>query len=176
MCATVPPRTHPFEAVREMNAVEFLAVQTQHSYGAGLQILIDGQDLIALVREIEFGLVISKGDTASAGSYSGLPAKDYLPPSRHFWGEEGKEWWDGKSELLTCGRCGNVACWPLIARITTTQSQIIWSDFEQPHRNELVCGSESWRYTGLGPFTFNRAQYEATLLGVARSVRELDHF
>lgn len=146
-----------------MNVVEFRPVPTQHSYGVGVQILIDGCDLIELARSIESGVVAATAETASAGNYSGLPAEDYMPPTRHFWGEEGKEWWDGKSELLTCGHCGNVGCWPLVARITVTPTQVTWSDFEQPHRTELDCGDSAWRYDGLGPFIFDRSHYEAAL-------------
>ncbi len=149
------------------NVVKFRRVRMRHWYGLGVQILIDGHDLIDLVRGIESGVVAVTGDTASAGSYSGLPAESYLPPSRHFWGEEGKEWWNGKSELLTCGDCGEVGCWPLVCSIAVMPSRVIWSDFEQPHRTEADCGDGAWRYDGLGPLVFDRGQYEAALRCVA---------
>jgi hypothetical protein len=152
-----------------VNVIEFRCVLTPHSYGAGVQILIDGQDLIELARGVEGPVVAATGDTASPGSYSGLAAEDYLPPSRHFLGERGREWWGGKTELLACGHCGDVGCWPLVARIAATPPQVVWSDFEQPHRLERDCGDGAWRYDGLGPFVFDRTQYEAALRQAAEA-------
>ena len=63
--------------------------------------------------------------------------------------------------LLAC-ECGEVGCWPLLARITLTGDFVIWSHFRQPHR-------PTRDYSALGPFMFDREQYDAAVddLGVA---------
>ena len=155
-----------------MNTIEFQIVATPHYYGDGVQILIDGEELIELARAVELEITECLFGGVPAGRYSELPAKYYLPPSRHFWGEDAGEGWDGKSELLTCGDCGEVGCWPLVARIVAERDRIIWSEFEQPHRSEWEFGETAWRYTGLGPFIFERAEYEAALQRAVESPRQ----
>ncbi|VTR76625.1 hypothetical protein [Cellulomonas hominis] len=54
--------------------------------------------------------------------------------------------------LLGCD-CGEVGCWPLEADVVLTDHQVTWSGFAQPHR-------PAWSYAGVGPFVFDRRQYE----------------
>jgi len=54
-----------------------------------------------------------------------------------------------KSTLLYCS-CGEPDCWLFMCKITEKDEVIIWSDFEQYHRD--------WTYD-LGPFIFEKAQY-----------------
>lgn len=69
---------------------------------------------------------------------------------------------DGNAVLLMQCECGEVGCWPLLAKLEVTDTTVTWSDFQQPHR-----GPQSpagwWRYDNLGPFSFDRVQYEAAL-------------
>ena len=60
-----------------------------------------------------------------------------------------------KITLLGCD-CGIVECWFLLARITLLDELVVWSEFEQFHRN--------WRYD-LGPFVFEREAYLAAIRG-----------
>ena len=53
--------------------------------------------------------------------------------------------------LLGC-QCGEVGCWPLIARIRAERESVVWDCFEQPHRKERD-------YSGFGPFVFDTEQY-----------------
>ncbi|MEV0096253.1 hypothetical protein [Streptomyces sp. NPDC050738] len=57
--------------------------------------------------------------------------------------------------LLGCP-CGIDACWPLLATFTATEQTITWSAFHQPDRPQ-------WGELPLGPYTFLRAPYEASL-------------
>ncbi|MER7052475.1 hypothetical protein [Streptomyces sp. NPDC000351] len=57
--------------------------------------------------------------------------------------------------LLGCP-CGIDACWPLLATVTRTEQTITWGAFHQPCRPE-------WGELPLGPYTFLRAPYEASL-------------
>ena len=80
-----------------------------------------------------------------------------LPPSTHLLGSplalysDG----DGRSYVLMC-ECGEPGCWPLAARVTLSDQTVTWADFRQPHRPQ-------WSYEGLGPFVFERGQYESAL-------------
>ncbi|PJN13819.1 hypothetical protein CG724_37685 [Streptomyces sp. CB02120-2] len=57
--------------------------------------------------------------------------------------------------LLGCP-CGIDACWPLLARLRVTATQVTWSGFYQLHRPE-------WGELPLGPYVFPRPAYEAAL-------------
>ncbi|MFI7385334.1 hypothetical protein [Streptomyces sp. NPDC049813] len=61
----------------------------------------------------------------------------------------------GARYLLGCC-CGIDACWPLNATVHVTETEVIWSGFHQPHRPE-------WGELPLGPYTFARPAYEASL-------------
>ncbi|MDY3557294.1 hypothetical protein R5W24_006482 [Gemmata sp. JC717] len=64
-----------------------------------------------------------------------------------------------KATVLGC-TCGITQCWFLQVRVTLLPEVVVWSEFGQFHRPH-------WRYN-LGPFTFDRKQYEAQLAsGVA---------
>jgi hypothetical protein len=150
-----------------MNTIAFRIVPTPLDYGPGIEIRIDGEDLINLVRGVELPFAQAEGHPGIAGAYAGLPAGVYSRPSRHFWGEAGHGRRDGKVELLTCRDCGEMGCWPLLARIELRPSQVVWSEFEQPHRR-VQERSLAWTYEGFGPFEFDRGQYEQALQMLAR--------
>ncbi|AYV28544.1 hypothetical protein EES41_17625 [Streptomyces sp. ADI95-16] len=57
--------------------------------------------------------------------------------------------------LLSCP-CGIDACWPLLAMVRVTATQVTWSGFYQLHRPE-------WGELPLGPYAFPRPAYEAAL-------------
>lgn len=98
-----------------------------------------------------------------AGGYGGLVPSffRYGPLDRYFLGESDGEYFQNKSEyyLLAC-KCGEVGCWPLSARITTTESGVVWDHFAQEHRRERD-------YAGFGPFTFELHAYEECIAEIA---------
>jgi hypothetical protein len=122
-----------------------------------VEILINGRNLVDLTREVESPFAARDGQPHLAGSYVGLPPGAIFLPSRRLLGAPEDSWddWDGRISVLGCG-CGVVGCWPLQASITVHQDAVIWDDFEQPHRRR-------WRHDALGPFVFDREQYETTL-------------
>jgi len=145
-----------------MNIIEFRVVPTDLYYGPGIQIWIDGQDFIEVVRRVELPFAQAEHHRGLAGSYAGLPACAYSPPSRHFWGEGKASFADRKLKLLVCGDCGEFGCWPLLARIEVGPTQVVWSAFEQPHRRRQG-QLRAWCYDSLGPLMFDRSQYEQAL-------------
>ncbi|MEZ4454532.1 MAG: hypothetical protein R3B09_34085 [Nannocystaceae bacterium] len=142
----------------------------------GAAVEINGQDLIDLVREVERPLVTAEvaarraagealaPDTDYSGQYAGLSLARYLLPTRALvdepacWPADAFRIDDDhpcrrKTTLLAC-TCGIDECWFLMATITVVEDAVIWSDFEQFHRE--------WVYD-LGPFVFARAAYLAAL-------------
>lgn len=76
----------------------------------------------------------------------------------HFRGEAPPELRDdntGALCLLSCP-CGIDACWPLLAMVRTTESEVTWSGFHQIHRPE-------WGELPLGPYVFPRPAYDEAL-------------
>ncbi|MYW69720.1 hypothetical protein GTY65_37515 [Streptomyces sp. SID8379] len=61
----------------------------------------------------------------------------------------------GAQVLLGCP-CGIDACWPLLATIRASATEVVWSGFHQPHRPE-------WGELPLGPYVFPRPAYDETL-------------
>jgi hypothetical protein len=129
-----------------MNRLD-LRIQRAHELDAEVvRILIDGIDLIDLVRPIELPFARAEGHPEIAGGYDGLPPRDWVElPERY---DD-----DDRAALLGCASCGEPGCWPLRARVKASGDSVIWSDFQQPHRPE-------WSYASFGPFVFNRAQYD----------------
>lgn len=133
---------------------------------------INGTELVAMVREIERPFVQQElAERAAAGmdpedlrdyagEYFGFSVASMRMPSRVLLDEPddtaGKGFVlddddprRGKATLLGC-TCGIVECWFLLVRITVLDDVVIWSGFEQFHRN--------WIY-GLGPFVFDKRAY-----------------
>ncbi|MFF1399009.1 hypothetical protein ACFVZD_35035 [Streptomyces sp. NPDC058287] len=53
--------------------------------------------------------------------------------------------------LLGCS-CGIDACWPLLAMVCVTATEVVWSGFHQPHR-------PGWGELSMGPYVFSRPAY-----------------
>ena len=120
----------------------------------GVEVRIDGRDLLDLVRAVELPHATASGQPSLAGSYGGLPPEEWtVPPA----GKKGHV-----AAVLGC-TCGVTECWPLLARITRTADTVVWSDFRQPRR--------AWSHEGLGPFTFARDPYAAALAGLTAEAR-----
>ncbi|MCA9663019.1 MAG: hypothetical protein KC486_32085, partial [Myxococcales bacterium] len=134
-------------------------------YGGLLE--INGRNLIDLVREVERPLMAAEvAERRAAGEdlptttdfsrqYCCRFSSHYRLPSRLLLGEPPPHPVDAfaldpedparrKSALLVCS-CGFDECWFVLATIDVLDDAVIWSDFEQFHRN--------WVYD-LGPFVF----------------------
>jgi hypothetical protein len=96
-------------------------------------------------------------EAPSSGGYAGLDSLDgVFWPSLHFLGKPKLSYFgDGDTVLLGCP-CGLWGCWPLSARVDVTNSSVTWSGFFNGMRR-------SWDLGALGPFVFDRRQYEASL-------------
>lgn len=141
-----------------MNQITFQIVSTDEWFGKAIDIAIDGENLIDLIRQFEEPMAANEGHPEIAGGYMGLPSVSHRPPSDHFFGGSKAT----KSDLLWCGDCGEPGCWPLRAEIAVDRSRVVWTDFEQPHRDGRR-NTDKWNYDGFGPFIFDRTQYESAL-------------
>ncbi len=122
-----------------------------------VNVLVNGRNLVDILREVESPFATREGKPDLAGSYVGLPPEDIFLPSRRLLGDSAT-YYDspgGKVAVLGCV-CGEPGCWPLRVKIEVRDDVVIWSDFEQPHRR-------SWRYDDLQPFVFDRARYLSAL-------------
>jgi hypothetical protein len=146
-----------------VNTIEFIVRPSGHWFGDEIEIKIDGESVVALLKAFEMPFARAEGSPSIAGGYSGLPVSSHLLPFRHFFGEQADlETRDGRVELLLCRDCGETGCWPMLARIDVGETVITWSTFQQPHRTG---GGKSahWDYSHFGPFHFDREQYERAL-------------
>ena len=114
----------------------------------GVEVWIDSRDLRERVRAVELPHATADGQPDLAGSYEGIPPDEWMRPGVYATGEVA---------VLGC-TCGETECWPLLVRITRTRDEVAWSGFRQPRR--------TWPHEGLGPFTFDRARYEAAVAAV----------
>ena len=114
---------------------------------------VDGTPLTELIEVFEAGLYDSP-----VGGCGGIVPEYFRfgDLSKYYLGWEAKQWpTPGHLWLLGCA-CGEVGCWPLSARVTVTDSTVVWSSFSQPYR-------EHRDYSGFGPFEFDRTQYETAV-------------
>ncbi|NGO10642.1 hypothetical protein G5C60_24350 [Streptomyces sp. HC44] len=134
-------------------------------------IRIDGTDLRVLVAKATRALwsreldedddTLQEREEFLLGQHAPLYLDDDADGARaraHFMGDAPPDLRDrdtGALCLLGCS-CGIDACWPLLATVRATATEIIWSGFYQPHRPE-------WGELTLGPYVFPRSAYEETL-------------
>ncbi|YCK33215.1 hypothetical protein ACNF49_03645 [Actinomadura sp. ATCC 39365] len=138
-----------------MNMIEFRVVgPVAPSVYPHMDILIDGINLIELARVVELPLA---SNPSIAGAYAGLLERDLICwPSTHFLGAPHLQWFsEGETVLLGC-ECGEWECWPLTAQVEVTEQIVTWSGFRNGHRR-------NWDLGALGPFVFDRQQYEVAL-------------
>jgi len=102
-----------------------------------------------------------------AGGYGGLIPEwvKYGALDRYFSGDFEKGSYFARLErvyVLGC-LCGEVGCWPLLARISVGDASVTWDFFQQPHRKERD-------YSSFGPIVFNAQQYREAVAAL-RSVK-----
>jgi hypothetical protein len=129
-----------------MNRLDLRIQRSQELDAEVVRILVDGRDLVDLVRPIELPFASAEGHPEIAGSYDGLLPRDWVDLPEQY--DD-----DDRAALLACASCGEPGCWPLRARVEAVADSVTWSDFQQPHRPE-------WSYASFGPFVFDRAQYD----------------
>ena len=82
--------------------------------------------------------------------------------ARNAWGDQDQ----GRCDLLSCLGCLEVSCGGIRVRITMRDDVVVWDDFVHTYDRDV-------RFGWVGPFTFDRAQYEAALDELARQASPL---
>ena len=143
--------------------MDVLSIQIPKDVKRGATVLINGHDLVDLVRRVELPHAKREGSASMAGGYRGLPTQAILLPSRHILEEPDSYYSDGDNRpyILMCS-CEEPGCWSLSMKVSIEKEVVTWSDFRQEHRQSDNPNGE-WSYAGLGPFQFERAQYEQAL-------------
>ena len=111
-----------------------------NEWGARMALVrVDGRPLLDLIREVETPIATAAGQPQLAGAYDYLNSASVIFPSRHLLGEAADSLlaYGDKVSVLEC-ECGCPGCWPLLIRITVTDNMVVWSDFQQPHRENWI--------------------------------------
>jgi hypothetical protein len=129
-----------------------------------LTLFVDGVALTRLVSEFE-----KARGYEPAGTYGPIiPAWfEYGPRNQYFLGEHRGDSYFAKIEgqyVLGC-ECGEVGCWPIQCRIKVVGSDVVWDQFQQPHRLDRD-------YSGFGPFVFDGVPYREAVARLAAQIAE----
>lgn len=151
-----------------MNSVLSFLVEPLNHHGPEVLTvtpLIDGIVLTELIERYEH-----EHGMEPAGGYGGLVPAFFRYGSfdRYFLGKsEGEYFNEERSSYLLACQCGEVGCWPLSARISTTETEVIWHGFAQKYQPKRD-------YSGFGPFVFEIAAYTKTVGEIASRFRQYD--
>ena len=137
-----------------MNVVEFRVERRRRGDLACLNLYVDGRDLGGLATQAELPYATAAGYPRLAEGYEGLSAESVRWPSRHFLGAPVRDWFeDGDTAMVdACEACG--LCAPLTAVVAVEAATVTWRRFRKAHY-------EDWTLDALGPYMFDRTQYEA---------------
>ena len=136
-------------------------IETDHAESPfqTVRIMINGEDLLVLVREYERVFAEKEGHPDLAGGYVN-ERLEHLKTKL----QDPEKWpfaHDNEVAVLVCS-CREEGCWPLMVSITRTDETVTWSHFRQPHRHEQSPASY-WDYAAFGPFVFETVQYDTAL-------------
>lgn len=170
---------HGLATLNEMSHIEFKWLAEAYGDRGELAITVDGEPLPELLRNLEERFASQPGEQARPGYYSGMRCYGLMKSVVwQYQGRRGSHFWSGphdKTALLAC-RCGEVACWPLMARVALVKDTVLWSDFEQPHRSRESPATRGgrlqvWDY-GDYSLRFDRRQYMESLRSADAAVQQ----
>jgi hypothetical protein len=145
---------------RHVDVLDLHRFRSPRSGAEVLELRVDGRNLIDLVREAEAASAAGDAQSELAGSYVGPDLWRITDIRAHLLGRHDRLFdYEGRTELLLCGDCGEAGCWPFAVRITVDEHTVRWGDYQQPHRPH-------WRYDRLPEFVFDCRQYEAAIARV----------
>lgn len=136
--------------------VEKCKTENGHTHST-VNIIVDTLPLAEIIKTYEIPMANKEGSPKIAGAYDAIeipssPEKYYLGEENAYWGKS-----KDKTALLDC-ECGCSGCWPLLCKINIQDNKVIWSDFEQPHR-DIDSAASHWDYSDFEGFVFEREQY-----------------
>ena len=132
--------------VRSVSSKDLLQLEME---GDIVRVIINGTTLIDMLRKFEIQF-----DPSLAGQYDYVEKIDFLK-NAYVTSEE--------DDMLLVGcNCGEVGCWPMVAKVTQVEDVVMWSQFQQPYRKK-------WTYSKFGPFEFDANQYRKELNKISLS-------
>ncbi len=149
----------PAEAGVSVNEIAF-EIKTHESGAREVVPLVDGDRFRDIVARFEEAAGFS-----TPGSYAGIVPDHFRfgPIINHFMGHG--DWNPGAPAVLGCD-CLEWGCWPFHAVIEVTNDRVRWTSFLGPKKDR--------NHSGLGPFEFDRAQYEDALADLVCALGESD--
>jgi hypothetical protein len=123
--------------------------------GTLLTPLIDGRSFVELVTEYE-----EHHGWEDAGIHEGLVlGREQIQdlPRYLLHGQSLELFGDTGTVLLGC-TCGNIDDGPFFGTVLVTDDEVTWRDFKNPRTDSL-----DWDYSDLGPFAFDKTQYEQAI-------------
>jgi hypothetical protein len=133
----------------ELTLAKFGSRQTSN-----VNILINETSLADLARVVELPHARAERNPKLAGDYSPMIIEEFRDKNGLL-GDPACSWFeDGDTVLMGCP-CGEWGCWPLTVRIDVDPDRVTWRDFRNGHRD--------WDLQALGPFVFDRSEYEAAI-------------
>lgn len=146
LIATEPAVAPPDLRARPRSVVEFVG-RRDPGYAPWIDTLIDGKPLEQIVAE-------TLGTrTKDPKDLQGSDPHMLLPPHGNLLGGL------GRIQPLLCSGCREPGCHPVSAAIEVFDGEVVWSEFDE--------GNHPTRLSSVGPFVFDRKQYE---VAVARAV------
>ena len=113
-----------------------------------LDFVIDGQSLSAVV-----------GDQISCLGW--FVPEENAKAARRLLLEEPADLPENRRTLYVCPECGDIACGAVSLVVERVENKIIWRDFGYENNYEGVVRAEG--FEGVGPFVFNRSEYEKVI-------------
>lgn len=145
---------------KKLDEIEFVHCKysyfDDYNWVHAVHIYINGKKLSSLAKIIEAPFAAAEGYPQLAGIYAPLRASDLLSILEGEW-----YCYDEDSAVVYSSLVGEIGDWPLSVKIEENEKYVVWKGFKQYFR-------ENWSYEGLGPFVFDRRQYECQLKKLRR--------
>ena len=142
-----------------MDELTFKTKKALGPYSDSVDIFINGEDLIEILKAYELPHAIKKSHPDLAGQYMGIGSQELFERLSK----------PGQDKIIfICNGCGEEGCWPMIMDIQENEHAVTWSHFRQPHRGSTSKASY-WNYSGFPTFTFDKVKYEAAIASLKNS-------
>ena len=129
--------------VRPRNVVEFVGGRDP-GYAPWIDMLVDGKPLEQIVAS-----AAELPSPKAPDNWQGSDPYELLPPNGSLLGGR------GSVQLLVCSGCREEGCDPVTCAIEFFDGDVVWSEFNE--------GNHATRLSSVGPFVFDRKQYEAAV-------------
>ena len=146
-------------ALRRGEALRYGGYRTQVEF---LDFVVDGVRFGETLRGRDGGATVVS-DLVSV-LVPGWPGGFLDRQARRLLGQEPAELDDGRLALYVCPECGDLGCGAVTVTVRRTANEVVWAD--PGWQTDYDPDIDAEGLTGLGPFRFERRQYDAVLTQV----------